>query len=300
MKSFFIRCQTSLVLILLVLALGVLKPQGLGMALGALLVGVLLWEYHRLVFYFDSFKVFRVCFSGLGMAGFVLAAGGEKATVFILFALIFFILSFWILAGKKLPPSHSVAGLVAQAVGAVFYIIFPVSTFVKMFLSQEKWPLPALTLALVCIGDSAAYLMGRIWKGRGWMTHISPNKTQAGFWTGTVSCGLVAVLIFFSVMFGFLGKGEPLWLAAFWWKVFAGGGICFLLGAFCFFISQTGDLFVSTLKRGAGVKNTGCLLPGHGGFLDRLDGFLLVWLFVYVTSGSFVMWWFFIFTSFRG
>ena len=300
MSHFTVRCLTSLVLVALALAVGIFRLEAVSVILGTGLVGVLLWEYHRLVFFFDSFKLYRWCFVVLGVACFLvqvlgITPGGEKMPkAFILSVLAFFVMSFWFLFLKGYPkaspeknlsatPFSEWAGVVG-ATWAVFYIILPMVVLLRMFVYSEKgWMVIALALGMVCSGDSVAYLAGQKFGGRSWMNHISPGKTRVGLWSGAGACGLGAVLVPFLLVFPtedaliltILNTGGA--------KLLAVVLVLFVLGGVCFFLSQTGDLFVSALKRRAGVKNTGRLLPGHGGFLDRLDGFLLVWLFVYAT-----------------
>lgn len=103
--------------------------------------------------------------------------------------------------------------------------------------------------------DSCAYLAGRFY-GRGrFMYHISPAKTWSGVAGGTVAA-LVAGASLSWALFGI----EPWWGAA--------------LALTIAFAAQTGDLAESMLKRAAGVKDSGNLIPGHGGILDRVDSFL--------------------------
>jgi phosphatidate cytidylyltransferase len=102
--------------------------------------------------------------------------------------------------------------------------------------------------------DSAAYLAGRYF-GRGrFMNHISPNKTWSGAIGGTVAAVVVAAALYAGV-----GR-SPL----------AGAALGLLIAVF----AQAGDLAESMLKRAAGAKDSGTLIPGHGGFLDRVDSFL--------------------------
>lgn len=102
--------------------------------------------------------------------------------------------------------------------------------------------------------DSAAYLVGRLY-GRGrFMNHISPKKT----WTGAIGGTLAAVTVC-TLLFAASGQSQ------------VGGA---LLGLVIAVTAQAGDLAESMLKRAAGAKDSGKLIPGHGGFLDRVDSFL--------------------------
>lgn len=109
-----------------------------------------------------------------------------------------------------------------------------------------------LVLVLVWIADSAAYFVGRAWGRRKLAPSISPGKTWEGVAGGLIGAALYAIILAF-----FTDRGA--WLAL---VVTA-----LLLGM----VSIVGDLFESAVKRQAGVKDSGSLLPGHGGILDRID-----------------------------
>lgn len=116
---------------------------------------------------------------------------------------------------------------------------------------------PALLLALlglIWIADSAAYFAGRRYGKRRLAPLVSPGKTWAGCWAALLSALLVGVA------FG-LGEGYR-------GATLAGFGMLCLVTVIA---SIVGDLFESLLKRRAGVKDSGKLLPGHGGVLDRVD-----------------------------
>lgn len=110
-------------------------------------------------------------------------------------------------------------------------------------------------MALVWACDTGAYFAGRAIGGPKLAPLISPNKTWAGFIGGVVSAGIFAAVLV-------VGFGLPVVLA--------------IATPFLAMLAQVGDLFESHLKRCAGVKDSGNLLPGHGGILDRLDGLVAV------------------------
>lgn len=110
-------------------------------------------------------------------------------------------------------------------------------------------------MALVWACDTGAYFAGRAIGGPKLAPLISPNKTWAGFFGGVATAGAFAALLV-------IGFGLPVILA--------------LATPFLAMLAQVGDLFESHLKRCAGVKDSGNLLPGHGGILDRLDGLVAV------------------------
>ena len=111
-----------------------------------------------------------------------------------------------------------------------------------------------LTILLICIStDMGGYIFGRIFKGPK-LTKISPKKTYSGM------AGSFFLSLSFSYIFILISDLEIKNLI--------------IIPLILSLISQIGDLLVSYLKRNAKIKNTGSLLPGHGGLLDRLDGML--------------------------
>jgi phosphatidate cytidylyltransferase len=126
---------------------------------------------------------------------------------------------------------------------------------------------PALLLALmavVWIADTAAYFSGRAFGKRQLAPSISPGKTWEGVYGALLATGVYAIaLLVFAPAAGATRAGS---LAA------AIGWIALLLGLAG--VSIVGDLFESLLKRQRGVKDSGRVLPGHGGVLDRIDALL--------------------------
>ncbi len=120
-----------------------------------------------------------------------------------------------------------------------------------------------LLVFLAALGtDTGAYYTGsKLGRRRLWPA-VSPKKSWVGAWGGLLSCMLLVLLV--GLLFG-----QSLWYHWLW------------LGALLSIAAQCGDLFESGLKRQLEVKDSGGLLPGHGGFLDRFDSLLLV-LPVYV------------------
>ncbi|MCY0865014.1 MAG: phosphatidate cytidylyltransferase, partial [Sulfobacillus sp.] len=108
---------------------------------------------------------------------------------------------------------------------------------------------------VIWITDAMAFFMGRKFGRRKLLPHVSPGKT----WVGTLS-GFFSAMVAGMLLSGWLSLGE--WQGA-------------LFGAVISVSGQIGDLLESQFKRYAGVKDSGGLLPGHGGFLDRFDSVLL-------------------------
>ncbi len=131
-----------------------------------------------------------------------------------------------------------------------------------------------LIIASIWINDTMAYIVGSL-IGRTPFSKISPKKT----WEGTIGGILLAVVVM-GVAGNFLGKyflGSNDWGAISQWMIIA--AIAAIAGTF-------GDLLESKLKRMAGMKDSGRLMPGHGGFLDRFDSLLMATPFVWL-----YLWW---------
>jgi phosphatidate cytidylyltransferase len=124
--------------------------------------------------------------------------------------------------------------------------------------SGQFWLL--LLVLTVWTLDSAAYIVGKYFPRGRFMNHISPNKTWSGAIGGTIAAILVCTAI---VVVRPNVTEEPV-----------SPLVGVLLGVVIAFAAQAGDLAESLIKRAAGAKDSGTLIPGHGGFLDRVDSFL--------------------------
>ncbi len=116
-------------------------------------------------------------------------------------------------------------------------------------------------IGIVWATDIGAYLVGMRFGRRKLLPKVSPNKTVEGFLGGIVSAVVVAVI--FMLFNKSLYAGYPFW------------GMLLLVVIFSIFV-QFGDLVESAIKRHFGVKDSGRLIPGHGGILDRFDGMIFV------------------------
>jgi len=121
--------------------------------------------------------------------------------------------------------------------------------------------------------DSAAYVCGRYVPRGHFFNHISPNKTWSGAIGGTAAALLVCTYL------AWAAGQEPL--------------VGIAVGALIAVAAQAGDLAESMLKRAAAVKDSGTLIPGHGGMLDRVDSFLFAApvLFLSLNWLGIVRWW---------
>jgi phosphatidate cytidylyltransferase len=138
-------------------------------------------------------------------------------------------------------------------------------------LRATGWENVIFLLAVVWAGDSAAYYVGRRWGRRKLAPTVSPKKTWEGFYGQLGGGALIGALggFFLAPILrsapGVPDSGPPLAQAA---------ALGALLGILISVVAVVGDLVESTFKRSVAVKDSGGLLPGHGGLLDRLDSLL--------------------------
>ena len=124
-----------------------------------------------------------------------------------------------------------------------------------------------LFIIAVCIStDIGGYVFGNIFKGPK-LTKISPKKTYSGMYGGYL---LAALSSYFLIKFIIIDSSIKI------------NTHLFIFSFFISTISQLGDLIISYFKRLSKIKNTGRLIPGHGGLLDRIDGMIFAFPFSYL------------------
>jgi phosphatidate cytidylyltransferase len=177
-------------------------------------------------------------------------------------------------------PASEAAWWVLGASAAFWLIIVPVWLYRGITQGARRWlppvgllvivptagamlalsPLQLLAaLAIAWVADTAAYFAGRAWGRHKLAPAISPGKTMEG-----AAAALVAVAIYAAICASLMPELEPVARGAGWAVLLA---VALLLAV----LSILGDLFESAVKRVAGVKDSGSILPGHGGILDRID-----------------------------
>ena len=134
-----------------------------------------------------------------------------------------------------------------------YLIIFGLTIFITLESSNNLHKIYLLMIISICIcTDIGGYCFGKLFKGKK-LTKISPNKTYSGAIGSYISALLIPTVLF---------------------KNLISIEIIFFVVFIVSTISQIGDLFISYFKRKANLKDTGFILPGHGGLLDRFDGMI--------------------------
>ena len=139
----------------------------------------------------------------------------------------------------------------------ILYIGYTLGHFLRLRNQHDGALLVLFVLLVTWAGDAAAYYVGKTWGSRPLAPRLSPNKTIEGFLGGLVVAPLIA------------------WIGHLWFLPAVTPVDCLILGLLFTVLGLLGDLSESALKRQAGVKDSGSLIPGHGGVLDRVDSLLL-------------------------
>ena len=185
-------------------------------------------------------------------------------TVFFLFVIGIAALTLW--TKRPLVEALPAAGISASG---LLLVAFPLSFAVRLHAIPMQGPsLLLFALVITWVGDSAAYFAGRSIGKQALAPHLSPKKT----WEGTVASFLGSLVVAF-IFARFMTVPLPHLLG-----MAAVGNVA----------GQAGDLLESAYKRSAGIKDSGSLLPGHGGMLDRIDALILAipvvwyyWILIY-------------------
>ena len=151
-----------------------------------------------------------------------------------------------------------------------FYLIlsFQSAYLLRNFDNDEKGILFFLVIIICISTDIGGYVIGKIFKGPK-LTKISPNKTYSGMIGGYL---LSIISIGFLIKCSKILFNEELFFTS----------VTFIFIILISSISQLGDILISYFKRLSKIKNTGKIIPGHGGLLDRIDGMIFAFPFSYV------------------
>lgn len=255
-----VRVITAIVGIIAVLGLVWL---GSWFLTGAILAVALLalWEYDHML------KQFHISISlkptALAMGLMILSAGFYSVKLYFATVLLTFVLLLYLILGMK---KEDMSSLIYSAFGAVYFGL-GFGTLALLRGSHELLPpyevsiepgIFLILFALICTwaSDSFAYLAGKSFGKHKMAPHISPNKTVEGLMGGALGCIVLGVGV--SAFFHFdLLQG-------------------FILSVMAAIMAPMGDLFESYVKRACDIKDSGHILPGHGGMMDRFDSLLFV------------------------
>ncbi len=177
-------------------------------------------------------------------------------------ALCLLLLAFWVLAGSRRLARHD-----ARGGGGLLAALLLFGCWLALYELRLLGPVPLLSsMAVVWVADIAAYFVGRAIGRRKLAPGISPGKS----WEGAIG-GFFAVAVV-----GLLAAASPALADSLPALLVARGGPFLAIGALVAIaaLSIVGDLHESLLKRQAGVKDSGWILPGHGGVLDRIDALI--------------------------
>lgn len=174
------------------------------------------------------------------------------AVLYFLYFILRFICQLYVQDGNPLPHlAHSILGQV--------YVIFPLA-FMSVIYTTYGYLTTLFMFILIWLSDTGAFCVGSLAGRHKLFERISPKKSWEGFFGGLVFC-LLASFAFAYAMPDAIGLDM--------WQTLGMGALVCVFGTW-------GDLVESLIKRSLGVKDSGNILPGHGGMLDRIDSLLVV------------------------
>ncbi len=206
----------------------------------------------------------------VGIAGTALWLGGWVFTAFVVAVGLGVLWEWWGLVRRI---ARTPLGAAVWMMAGVSYVGVAMAMLIDTRAAHDGVRAIAVLLIMVIAVDVGAYFSGRTFGGPKIAPKISPSKTWAGLIGGAMACA-VAFFIQFHLNDnpGEIGPEHSLYDG----KI---GLASLAVGTLIAIIAQSGDFFESWMKRRAGVKDSGSLIPGHGGLFDRVDGLLAV-LFV--------------------
>lgn len=251
------RIITALILIPLVLAGILYLPTSALAAIFGVFVLQGSWEWSRMAGLDKSAtRVAYVIITGISL---LFAWNGMISNISV--SQVFYIAMFWWLVALVwvLNPSLCKANrMIASTIKSLAGLLVLVPAWLAMVFLHQSGPLGPqyliYGLALAWVADSGAYFAGKRWGRRKLAPNVSPGKTVEG------ALGAVVMVVFYSVAASFYFELQDKTMMMF-----------IVVSIILVPISILGDLFESLLKRHSGIKDSGTLLPGHGGVMDRID-----------------------------
>lgn len=234
---------------------GVLFSEDSKIFLLLFITGACLWEYFQLVLAKDGnlkYRIFRYIISMfIGFIPFMIRWNNQY-TEYVESPYRWLFFSIMSLLGLEL---WSASARPFENIGLILLGTFYIGISLSLGLDLNRFELLSV-LFLVWVTDVFAYFVGSQMGKTPFFPRISPKKTWEGIIGGLVGGALTAFILSFTNFAHFSLGG---WL---------------ILGLACSFLGTTGDLVESMLKRSIGIKDSGSIFPGHGGFLDRFDAFI--------------------------
>ena len=263
------RVITAVILLLALLAATTLLPAFYFSLFIAAVILISAWEWAGLVSsdkeiaklpYLASIAAMLLgSFFFLGISPDAQHINGFRASLVLLLGVLFWLLSLFFLAGypenRKLWNDESKISLMG--------VLVLIPAFVGVVALKYLLPSGYLVLALVALVaavDIGAYFVGVSFGSRKLAAKLSPKKSWEGVWGGAIAC-LLLTIFRVCLMYSNVQILSSRQIAA-----------LLLSSVVVTFFSVVGDLIESMLKRNCGVKDSGAMLPGHGGILDRVDG----------------------------
>jgi phosphatidate cytidylyltransferase len=226
---------------------------------------VCLWEYFRIVCPPGTRLIAEpILLAGYAGGAALIACAHADRLDLIPVVLALDVLAVGLISIFRFPSQRGVVELTAKQIQGICYIPLPLALLILLRMAPDGMTWVFLLCAVIFAGDTAALYAGMLWGRHKLSPSISPGKTVEGAVAGlaaNLAVGAAAKALLLS---------EPGWIPCLLFAFAAGG------------LGQIGDLFESELKRVSNVKDSGGILPGHGGILDRVDALLFAAPVAYV------------------
>lgn len=244
-----------------------------GIAISSFFICIrILYEYGRMVMAGEVYKPARLYFILLGLIAFTVSILRNDLLlhVFVVSTLLLFVQFLLLAKNEKLPLEELVHKIGLCVLGILYAGVCPVYISLLAKLSNHlEWFIFALFV--VFAGDTAAYFVGRKFGRTKLFARISPNKSVEG----AIGSLFGSVIIGLALRTSLLPNTDLFYM--------------FLICVATSVVAQLGDLCESMIKRSYHVKDSGHIMPGHGGLLDRLDGILFGAPIVYIMAKYLVL-----------
>jgi len=260
MKNLLLRTLTGLVYVAVIIA-GIIGSSYSFLALFSAVTVLCLWEFYNLINTQRQTKInlWYNCLGGLLLfiSTYLYITGATPSTIFLsylIYVVIVFVLELY--RKQQDPITHSAYIFLGQCYIALPLALLNILAFSVGEGGKYYWTLILALFVFIWVNDTGAYLVGSKFGKHRLFERISPKKSWEGFWGGLF---LTAIS---SLVFARFAPEIPYYHWA---------GLAIAVATF----GTWGDLMESLIKRTLGVKDSGNILPGHGGFLDRFDSLLL-------------------------